>query len=69
MHFLKLLFLGAQLSAEEVVKLVECEKVDLNTLQRAQDCINAAGNQETLLVLEELVTHWCKQVEQVKFKE
>ena len=51
-----------------MVKLVECEKVDLNTLQRAQDCINAAGNQETLLVLEELVTHWCKQVEQVKFK-
>ena len=42
------------------------DKVNVKTIQTAQDCITAAGNPEMLSAMEELVVAWCKQIEQVK---
>ncbi|CAH1796663.1 unnamed protein product [Owenia fusiformis] len=55
----------AQVSAEGVVRLRECEGVDLESMQSAKDCINAAANPETMAILEDVVSSWCKQIEQV----
>ena len=53
------------MSASNVLKLVPIENVDVSKIQTAQDCIEAAGNVETLAELERLAHIWCKQIEQV----
>lgn len=35
-------------------------------LKSMSDCLQAANQPETLTILEELVSAWCKQIEQVK---
>lgn len=53
------------MSAVGVVQLAHAEKIDLSKMKSAQDCITSASNPEILTELEELVTIWCKQIEQV----
>ena len=55
---------GAKISAETAVKL-EPNTVDMSGISTAQDCISAAANPELLTSMEELVTIWSKQIEQV----
>lgn len=48
------------------MQLQECEAVDVFSLATASDCVNAAGNPDTVEALEDLVTSWCKEIEQVR---
>lgn len=47
------------------VQLQESEVVDVFSLATACDCINGAGNPDTVEALEDLVSSWCKEIEQV----
>ena len=58
--------LGAELSADGVVRLTKCDGIDLSVINTAHDCITAAANPEVLPQLEHLVSLWCKQIEQVR---
>ena len=55
---------GAQQSADSAVTLVTAN-VDMSEIRNAQDCITASSNLELLAALEEVVSMWCKQIEQV----
>ena len=65
MKLCKLCILGASVSAANVVTLKKPDQVDLSVINKAQDCIVAAAEPETVSHLEEIVSHWCKQVAQV----
>ncbi|KAI0213077.1 Dynein heavy chain 8, axonemal [Lamellibrachia satsuma] len=56
---------SATIASGDVLKLVECEDVNLSELQTLSDCQNAAFNPETLASLETLAKYWCAQIEQV----
>lgn len=49
-----------------MVRLQTTSNVDLFAIKTAQDCTGAAANPEIVSELEELVTVWCKQIEQVE---
>uniref|UniRef100_H2YUI8 AAA+ ATPase domain-containing protein n=1 Tax=Ciona savignyi TaxID=51511 RepID=H2YUI8_CIOSA len=56
---------SAQMNVDGAVRLVECTDVDLDKIKTATDCAEAAKDPETVLKLEELVSGWRKQIEQV----
>lgn len=56
---------GAQLSVEGMVLLELCPEVNMSEINSAQDCIQAAANPDIVASLEQTVTYWCKQIEQV----
>ncbi len=57
---------GAQESINERILLKPCDKIDLTQLQNASDYISIASNNENLLLIEETMKIWIKQMEQVK---
>ncbi len=56
---------GAQESINERILLKPCDKIDLTQLQNASDYISIASNNENLLLIEETMRIWIKQMEQV----
>ncbi|XP_023932850.1 dynein heavy chain 8, axonemal [Lingula anatina] len=56
---------GANQSICGAVRLKASQEVDLSNISSADDCMTAAGNPETVSVLEGLVSGWGKQIEQV----
>lgn len=56
---------GAQKSIDEAVYLILETPVELDRLKTSEGCISHAKQPETVAALEELVTKWCKQIEQV----
>ncbi|XP_052061669.1 dynein axonemal heavy chain 8-like [Mytilus californianus] len=61
-------FLGhAQANSGECVRLASntSEKINLQEIKTAQDCIQAAANPDIVCDVEELATVWCKQIEQI----
>ena len=58
---------GAEQCAEGVVRLRPPDNLDLSTFRTQQDCVQAAGSPEVVSAVEEVVTVWCKQIEQVCF--
>lgn len=47
------------------VRLSECTTVNLDQFSSPQECADAAKDPEIVVALEELVSGWCKQIEQV----
>lgn len=64
-----LVFIGilssAQASLNDAVTLKECDTIDLTRISSPTDFIAAASSTETLEQIEEVVTAWVKQIEQV----
>lgn len=56
---------SAQASLNDAVTLKECDSVDLTRISSPNDFIAAASSSETLEQIEEIVTAWIKQIEQV----
>ena len=56
---------SAQGSLDDAVCLKECQSLDLSRIASPADYIAAAGSSETLENIEEIVTAWIKQIEQV----
>lgn len=56
---------SAQASLHDAVSLKECDTVDLTRISSPTDFIAAASSTETLEQIEEVVTAWVKQIEQV----
>ncbi|XP_071095783.1 dynein axonemal heavy chain 8-like [Haliotis cracherodii] len=56
---------SAQMHVEEVVRLVDCDKVDMQEIKSVGDCVQAAANPDIVSVLEDLALAWCKQIEQI----
>ena len=56
---------SAQASLDDAVTLKECDSVDLTRISSPNDYIAAASSSETLEQIEEIVTAWIKQIEQV----
>ena len=71
-HWCLLLFPGilnsAQASLDDAVTLKECDSIDLTRISSPNDYIAAASSTETLEQIEEVVTAWIKQIEQVQNK-
>jgi len=69
LHTLKrswlLLSPGAQQSIDDAVYLHLETVVELDKLKTSEGCITNARSPETVAALEELVTKWCQQIEQV----
>ena len=57
---------GAQTNVSGAIQLRDCETVDIDGLNTAADCMLAAANPEIVDAFDELVTFWCKDIEQVK---
>lgn len=53
------------MNVDGAVRLSECTTVDLDKLQTPAECTAAANEPDTVSALEELVSDWCKQIEQV----
>ena len=62
---LPLLCFGSQKSVQEAVYLDLTTTVDLNKLKTAEGCSVYSKSSDTVAALEELVTGWCQQIEQV----
>ncbi len=60
-------FPGATEYAANTVTLRQANQVTVGEIRSAQDCIEAAGNSETVAHLEEVVADWCKRIAQVIF--
>ncbi|XP_033641432.1 dynein heavy chain 8, axonemal-like [Asterias rubens] len=61
-----MLYVGsAQTNVSGAIQLRDCETVDIDGLDTASDCILAAANPEIVDAFDELVTFWCKDIEQV----
>lgn len=58
----------AQANSGECVRLASntSEKINLQDIKTAHDCIQAAANPDIVSDVEELATVWCKQIEQVR---
>ncbi|XP_015771206.1 PREDICTED: LOW QUALITY PROTEIN: dynein heavy chain 5, axonemal-like [Acropora digitifera] len=56
---------SAQASLNDAVTLKECDTIDLTRISSPTDFIAAASSTETLEQIEEVVTAWVKQIEQV----
>jgi len=56
---------GAQQSIDDAVYLHLETVVELDKLKTSEGCITNARSPETVAALEELVTKWCQQIEQV----
>lgn len=56
---------GAQQSIDSAVYLHLDTTVELDKLRTAEGCITNARSPEVVAALEELVTQWCQQIEQV----
>ena len=56
---------SARASLDDAVTLKECDSVDLTRISSPNDYIAAASSSETLEQIEEIVTAWIKQIEQV----
>lgn len=56
---------SAQASLNDAVTLKECQTLDLSKICSPSDYIAAAGSSEALEHIEEIVTAWIKQIEQV----
>ncbi|CAH3041642.1 unnamed protein product [Pocillopora meandrina] len=56
---------SAQASLDDAVSLKECDSIDLTRISSPNDFIAAASSSETLEQIEEIVTAWIKQIEQV----
>ena len=56
---------SAQASLDDAVTLKECDSIDLTRISSPNDYIAAASSSETLEQIEEVVTAWIKQIEQV----
>ncbi|XP_033097873.1 dynein heavy chain 5, axonemal-like [Anneissia japonica] len=56
---------GAKTSISGAVKLHGCDSFDVASLLTPSDCLAAAANPDTVAILEDLVHHWCKEIEQV----
>ena len=56
---------GAQHSIDNAVYLHLDTAVELDKLKTAEGCITNARSAEVVAALEELVTQWCQQIEQV----
>ena len=56
---------SAQASLDDAVTLKECDSIDLTRISSPNDYIAAASSTETLEQIEEVVTAWIKQIEQV----
>ena len=48
------------------MSLKECDSIDLTRISSPNDFIAAASSSETLEQIEEIVTAWIKQIEQVR---
>lgn len=59
--------LDAQANAGEGVRLVDYtgDKIDLSAVRTITDCIQLAANPDVVADMEDLLTVWCKQIEQV----
>ena len=56
---------SAQESIDERIFLKPPERLDLNQLQNLSDYVSMAANSETLLIVEETMKTWIRQMEQV----
>ncbi|XP_071944820.1 dynein axonemal heavy chain 8-like [Antedon mediterranea] len=56
---------GAKTSISGAVKLHGCDGFDVTSLATPGDCLSAAANPDSVAILEDLVHHWCKEIEQV----
>ncbi|XP_077975281.1 dynein axonemal heavy chain 8-like [Styela clava] len=56
---------SAQMNIDGAVRLSESTTVDLTKYSSPQECTEAANDPEVVVALEELVSGWCKQIEQV----
>lgn len=65
LHFSGILA-SAQASLDDAVSLKECDSIDLTRISSPNDFIAAASSSETLEQIEEIVTAWIKQIEQVR---
>ena len=64
-HVTVCFFVGAQTNVSGAIQLCDCTTVDIEGLSTAADCILAASNTEIVDAFEELVSVWCKDIEQV----
>lgn len=58
---------GSQLSIEEAVYLNLDTSIDLNKLSTCDGCVTHSKLLESVTALEDLVSGWCQQIEQVQF--
>ena len=60
--------LDAQANAGEGVRLEDYtgDKVDLSSMKGITACVELATNPDVVAEMEELVSLWCKQIEQVR---
>ncbi len=56
---------GTRQSINDAVNLSLETNVDLTSLCTSEGCISASRNADTISALEELISVWCHQVEQV----
>jgi len=56
---------GAQLNVDGAVHLHDCIELDLHHIRGPSDCAVAAKDADMVSKLEELVSGWRKQIEQV----
>lgn len=56
------------MNVDGAVRLHEATEVDLDSLKSPADCGAAAKDPDTVAKLEELVSCWRKQIEQVNIK-
>jgi dynein heavy chain len=54
---------GAQESIDERIILKKCDKMDLSQINSSADYMNIAANSEHLVIIEELVKIWMRQIE------
>jgi hypothetical protein len=58
---------SAQDSINERILLKPCDRIDLTQIQSASDYILIASNSESLVLIEETMKTWIRQMEQVKY--
>lgn len=59
------MYIGAQQSINDAVRLSLTTPVDLLSLGTSDGCISAAKNTDTVTSLEQLLSVWCQQIEEV----
>ena len=60
---------SAQESINERILLQPCNRIDLSQIQNTSDYISIASNNENLVVIEETMKTWIRQMEEVKPKD
>jgi hypothetical protein len=56
----------AQESINERILLKPCDRIDLTQIQNTADYVSIASNSENLVIIEEIMKTWIRQMEQVK---